>query len=82
MREVCAFLEDELGLVPGWLLSVPVKVILELALRLLLLVWKSLHVFNNTSFVCRKPKTPLLGQHSGALLCLPVPNHLSQPGKA
>ena len=26
VREVCAFLEDELGLVPGWLLSVPVKV--------------------------------------------------------
>jgi len=26
VREVCAFLEERLGLVPGWLLSVPVKV--------------------------------------------------------
>ena len=32
MREVCAFLEERLGLVPGWLLSVPVKVC-RLALR-------------------------------------------------
>lgn len=36
VREVCAFLEDELGLVPGWLLSVPVKVILAFAARPLL----------------------------------------------
>ena len=38
MREVCAFLEDELGLVPGWLLSVPVKVTLAFSAWPLLLV--------------------------------------------
>ncbi|KAK9844081.1 hypothetical protein WJX81_004119 [Elliptochloris bilobata] len=32
VREVSVFLEDELGLVPGWLLSVPVKVFLYVSL--------------------------------------------------
>ena len=50
MREVCAFLEDELGLVPGWLLSVPVKVSVAFAARPLLLVFTK--AYTQPSILC------------------------------